>query len=261
MYAQIIAHRGPSNIPPANTLPAFAPALQLSLDGVELDVRLSADGHPVVIHDRLLERTTSGNGPVEKLTLTELRTLDAGAHFSDAFQGEQIPLLSEVLDIVNGKLLVQIEMKGQNNRLAGAIVNAANQHYAASHTMLTSFKLRLLREIHHLSNVYSIGLLVSPIQDLPSSPKTRAAKMSALAYSAKADVVLAHHGLIDPETVAEIKRLGMDIRVRTVDNTKDLLRMFTLGVSSLTTHEPEQALDIRNTYKLSPGETTHGFRT
>ena len=152
-------------------------------------------------------------------------------------------------------------MKGENNRLAGAIVNAANQHHTASQPMITSFNLRLLRDIHHLSSAYRLGLLVSPIQDLSSDPKIRAAEMSTLACSAKADVVLAHHTLIDLATVDKIKRLGMDIGVWTVDNAKDLLRMLILGVSSLTTNEPERALDIRNTYQLSPGGITHGFRT
>ena len=85
MYTQIIAHRGASTIAPENTPPAFEQALQLSIDGVELEVPLSADAHPVGIHERLFERTTSGKDPVEKLTLTKLRTLDAGEHFSDAF--------------------------------------------------------------------------------------------------------------------------------------------------------------------------------
>ena len=166
-----------------------------------------------------------------------------------------------MLDIVNGKLLVQTETKGQNNRLAGAIVNAANQHHAARTTMVTSFNLWLLRDIHHLNNIYRLGLLVSPIQNLPSGPIIRAPEISTLACSAKADVVLAHHTLIDLATVDKIKRLGMDIGVWTVDNAKDLLRMLILGVSSLTTNEPERALDIRNTYQLSPGGITHGFRT
>src|SRR5436190_20563712 len=77
----VIAHRGASGFAPENTLAAFKFALALGADGVELDVQLSADGHPVVIHDSRVNRTTNGTGAVSRLTLDQLQSLDAGSWF------------------------------------------------------------------------------------------------------------------------------------------------------------------------------------
>ena len=78
----VIAHRGSSAEAPENTLPAFEAAVARGADAIELDVRLTADGAPVVIHDATLDRTTDRTGPVAALTLAELRAVDAGWHFT-----------------------------------------------------------------------------------------------------------------------------------------------------------------------------------
>ena len=96
-----IAHRGASRVAPANTLAAFEKAAELGADGIELDVHLSADGVPVVIHDFTVDATTDGSGRVGDLTLTRLKELDAGSSFSLDFAGERIPTLAEVLDSVS----------------------------------------------------------------------------------------------------------------------------------------------------------------
>lgn len=101
----VIAHRGSSAEAPENTLAAFEAAVQRGADALELDVRLTADGAPVVIHDSTLDRTTDGSGPVAAQTLAELRSVDAGSSFtpdrgrSYPFRGKgtQIPTLGEVL--------------------------------------------------------------------------------------------------------------------------------------------------------------------
>src|SRR5512134_3880205 len=92
------AHRGARKQAPENTLPAFRRAAQLGADGLELDVHLSADGIPVVIHDSRVDQTTDGTGAVSGKSLSELRELDAGVWFSPQFAGTRIPTLIEVLD-------------------------------------------------------------------------------------------------------------------------------------------------------------------
>ena len=101
----VIAHRGASGPAPENTMPAFQLALEQEADAFELDVQLTADGAPVVLHDGTLDRTTDRRGPVSGLTLAELRTADAGANFtpdggrSFPFRGTgvRVPTLGEVL--------------------------------------------------------------------------------------------------------------------------------------------------------------------
>ncbi|RSM45945.1 glycerophosphodiester phosphodiesterase [Actinoplanes sp. ATCC 53533] len=95
-----VAHRGYSAVAPENTLPALAAAVLAGATLVEFDVRTTADGVPVVIHDRTVDRTTDGAGQVGELTLDELSALDAGSWFSPAYAGTRIPLLREVIDLL-----------------------------------------------------------------------------------------------------------------------------------------------------------------
>src|SRR3989344_4626849 len=101
-----IAHRGASGHKPENTLAAFAKALEIGVDIIELDVRVCKTGELVVFHDMALERTTNGNGLVADTSLEELKKLDAGG-------GEQVPTLKEVIDLVNKRVVLNIEMKGK----------------------------------------------------------------------------------------------------------------------------------------------------
>jgi glycerophosphoryl diester phosphodiesterase len=95
-----VAHRGYSAIAPENTLPALAAGVLAGATFIEFDVRTTADGVPVVIHDRSVDRTTDGSGLVRELTLDEIAELDAGSWFSPAYVGLRIPLLSEVIDLL-----------------------------------------------------------------------------------------------------------------------------------------------------------------
>jgi glycerophosphoryl diester phosphodiesterase len=96
---RVAGHRGAAGRAPENTCASFRLAWELGADMVELDVRLTADGHPVVLHDPTLDRTTSGTGRVAERTLAEIRALDAGSHFGPAFAGERVPALAEALGV------------------------------------------------------------------------------------------------------------------------------------------------------------------
>src|SRR5512132_2581784 len=91
----IFAHLGASANAPENTLAAFELALEQNADAIELDVKLSADGQVIVIHDPTVDRTTGSHGRVKDLSLAELRSLDAGSFFSEKYTGEKIPTLEE----------------------------------------------------------------------------------------------------------------------------------------------------------------------
>ena len=111
----IIAHRGDSAHRPENTLASFASALEVGADLIELDVQLTRDGHPVVIHDPTVDRTTDGEGPVVDLTLADLRRLSAGypARFGSDYAGERVLTLTEVLGFLRGRCRVMIEIKAE----------------------------------------------------------------------------------------------------------------------------------------------------
>jgi glycerophosphoryl diester phosphodiesterase len=106
-----IAHRGYRAKYPENTLVAFQAALDAGVQMIELDVVLSRDRKLVVIHDATLERTTNGEGAVSDHTLEQLKQLDAGGWFHPRFAGERLPELSEVLDLADGQVWINIEIK------------------------------------------------------------------------------------------------------------------------------------------------------
>ena len=106
----IFAHRGASAYAPENTLAAFQLALEQGAQAIEFDVKLSADGDVVVIHDQTVDRTTNATGDVARLPLADLRELDAGAWFGAGFRGEKIPTLHEVFAAFGETLLMNIEL-------------------------------------------------------------------------------------------------------------------------------------------------------
>jgi glycerophosphoryl diester phosphodiesterase len=97
---RIIGHRGAKMTSPENTLAGIRQAKKEGADWVEFDVKLTADGHAVLIHDETVERTTDGKGFVRQMTLAELRRLDAGVRFGPAWRGERIPTLVEALALM-----------------------------------------------------------------------------------------------------------------------------------------------------------------
>ena len=113
MAPLVIAHRGDSAHRPENTLASFASALEVGAEVVELDVQLTRDGHPVVLHDPTIDRTTDGKGRLVDHTLAELRRLTAGypSRFGSDYAGERVPTLAEVLNFLRGRCRVMIEIK------------------------------------------------------------------------------------------------------------------------------------------------------
>ncbi len=107
----VVAHRGYSARYPENTLCAFEAAIDAGADVVELDVGLSADRVPFVLHDATLERTTNGRGPLHAHTATELEALDAGSWFAPEFAGERLPTLQAVLERIGAQVVLDIEFR------------------------------------------------------------------------------------------------------------------------------------------------------
>ena len=113
-----IGHRGTTIFAPENTLPAFEKAIELGFEYVEIDVRYTRDGVPVLLHDAELDRTTNGTGWVGELTLDEIKQFDAGSWFSDDFAGTRVPTLEEALKIMQGRICIFVgheSTTGQSN--------------------------------------------------------------------------------------------------------------------------------------------------
>jgi glycerophosphoryl diester phosphodiesterase len=150
---RIIAHRGAKHACPENTHAAFERALQEQADGIELDLRLTRDGVPVVFHDHTLRKLGRPRQRLSALTLAELRNIDFGGWFGRAFAGEPIPTLAEVLERYGRKTELSLELKtardpAGNAELVRQTVQCIRQMRAADHVLILAFDVRLLRAAH-----------------------------------------------------------------------------------------------------------------
>lgn len=149
----IVGHRGAWGDYPENTLLSFREALDKGADAVEMDVRITADGHVVVMHDATVDRTTDGKGRVDEMTLEEVRQLDAAYYFAPEKdypyrgQGIRVPTLEEVLEVFPGRKMV-IELKGWTKETVHRVADVIAKHKAEdrllvisiSDAMLTNFR-------------------------------------------------------------------------------------------------------------------------
>ena len=138
----MIAHRGGGSLAPENTLAAFWKALDVGADAIEMDVRLTRDQQVVVIHDRLVDRTTTGKGPVGKYTLKELKLLDAGSWFGPQLKGERVPTLDEVFEGLPSDLPMYVELKARGHGawpLVVRVVDLIRRHGRWDGTLVASF--------------------------------------------------------------------------------------------------------------------------
>jgi len=231
----IIAHRGASAAAPQNTLAAFRKAMELGADGVELDVQLSADGAVVVIHDFAVDKTTDGTGRVATKTLLELEALDAGAKFSPQFAGERIPTLAQVFEVLQGKLLVNVELKDFNPRssaLAAPVVEVVRKHAMEKRVLFSSFNPFALRAVKRLAPQIPAGLLYAPNLAIYLRRAWLAPLVPHEARHPESSMVTAW-------TMKWYRARGFCVNVWTVDDPAEMRRLIALGVDGIITNKPD----------------------
>ncbi|MBC8457879.1 MAG: glycerophosphodiester phosphodiesterase, partial [Deltaproteobacteria bacterium] len=162
----IIAHRGYRTKYPENTLAAFDAALDIGVQMIELDIMLTRDRKMVVIHDATLERTTDGHGQVNSYTLQELKELDAGNRFHPRFAGERLLELEEVLDLVRGRTLVNIEIKASayeahqpHDAIEKQVVELVRRKNALTSVLISSFEWKILENVASMEDAPAIALI------------------------------------------------------------------------------------------------------
>lgn len=255
----IIAHRGASGLAPENTMAAFRLALALGADGVELDVQLSADSQPVVIHDARLDRTTTGRGPVSSLTAAEIAQLDAGSWFKARlalrpraramverawkgqldFAKERVPTLQMVLEELAPRARIYIELKGtRSNRteLLSSTIEAVRRCRAESSVTLLSFDHAIIGESKRLAPELRAAILFPGVTGrLPTvRSMLRAAEM------ARADEVALHFGLITRRAVAALRGAGLSVSSWTANRPALMRRLASCGVDAIMTDFPDR---------------------
>jgi glycerophosphoryl diester phosphodiesterase len=228
----VVAHRGYAAIAPENTLPALASAVLAGADWIEFDVRTSADGVPVVIHDRTVDRTTDGSGHVAELTLAELEALDAGTWFSSAYAGVRVPRLSQVLDLLQPdgpSLLLEIKPPATTDQVR-AVVAQLVERGLPDRTIVQSFDPQILRLAAEVAPDLRRGLLRN---GLDPSPATTAAEVGAILYNPSvADILGA------PETVVDLREAGVAVMPWTANAPEVWPALTALGVAGIITDRP-----------------------
>ena len=229
---KIFAHRGGRKWAPENTLAAFAKSLELGVDGIELDVQRCASGELVVIHDHQLSRTTTGAGLVQDATFAELSHLSAGLSFGEAFKEERIPLLSQVLDLIAGKMIINIELKNAPVEYPGLeddLLDVIKGYPTPEGLLFSSFDHHILQQLHRKAPSLNIAVLAAcSFVDIDSY----AAKLGAGYLNAAFDCLTAG-------AVSEAQAVGLEVNVWTVNTASDWSRAITLGVDGIITDDPE----------------------
>ena len=225
----IWAHRGASAAAPENTLAAFGLALQRQADGIELDVHMSRDGVPMVIHDDTLERTSNGRGRVSGWSAEKLQALDAGRWFAPAFAGERIPTLEQVLQLVGEQARINIELK---SAAAGEAVLALLRRYPRTKALISSFDHRLLARLRGQAAQLPLGFLVD-------SPWWRLGLRRALA--SRAESFHPRQDLVSRPLLQACQRAGIKVYPWTVDVPERQDQLRRLGCDGLFTNLPGAA--------------------
>jgi len=222
----IIGHRGAKGHAPENALISFQKALDFGVDGIELDVHLSADNQIMVIHDETVNRTTNGDGFVNQLSLQELKALRiADEH--------QIPTLAEVLDLIDQRIFINIELKGKHTAepvltLIEKYITTKNWRYDSF--LISSFDWNALQEMHQLNPKIALGVLTETDVDLAIG----------FAQFIKAKSIHPYFHLLDKENTMLMQQKGFQVFPWTVNEPEDIQKIKSYTVNGIITDFPDR---------------------
>ncbi|WP_306209473.1 glycerophosphodiester phosphodiesterase [Actinoplanes sp. RD1] len=224
-----VAHRGYSAVAPENTLPALTAGVLAGATFIEFDVRTTADGVPVVIHDRTVDRTTDGSGKVWELTLDEVDALDAGSWFSPSYAGVGIPTLTEVLDALvasDAELLLEIKPPATLEEVKN-IIGLVGDAGLLDRTVVQSFDPNVVRLAGEASPEVRRGFLRDPFD----SDQVAVARELGVRYvNPSMNAVLG-----SPETVAALGAEGVRVMPWTANDMTLWPDLVAAGVAGLIT--------------------------
>lgn len=221
-----IGHRGAAAYVAENTLESIQKAMELGVDGIEIDVHLCASGELVVFHDVTLDRITNGSGEISEWTLDELKVLLVNDQF-------KIPTLTEVLDLIDRKCLVNIELKGMNT--ATDTYNLIKHYiqykgWAYDHFIVSSFQHHELETIYKLDQNILLGVL------------TKANIKEAIEFAATINAYAIHpnYAIVSKRNIQVVQDYGYKVFVWTVNMIDTIKRMKKYGVDGIISDKPDR---------------------
>ena len=225
---QVVGHRGAMGHAPENTITSVNKALSYDIDGIEIDVFRCLTGEIVVFHDKKLSKLTNGKGDIEKKTLTQLRKLKV-------MGTDSIPTLDEIISTINGKVNLNIELKGKNTAKGVLEImqkSVLNGNWKNRQLYVSSFDWGELREFRKLTNQFRIAVLTdkNPIYAIP------------IAKELNAFAINPNHKKLSHDIIKKIQMEGFKVYTWTVNDINHISKLISWGVDAIITDYPEYVL-------------------
>jgi glycerophosphoryl diester phosphodiesterase len=222
----VIGHRGARGHIAENTLPSIAKALELGVDGIEIDVFRCASGELVVFHDRTLEKLTNAKGYIEQLDLDSIRNIEV-------LNGFAIPTLEEVMNLIDGRVVLNIELKGSQTALpTNAMLQTffEQQSWSPEKILISSFNWEELKLFYEANQEVPIAVLTEddPLDAIPIATKL------------KAKAINPEHIALNKENISKIQKAGFKVYPWTVNKPEEINALIALGVDGIITDFPER---------------------
>jgi glycerophosphoryl diester phosphodiesterase len=231
----VFAHRGASGYAPENTLPAFELAAELHATGIEFDVQITRDRQLIIHHDRELGRTEDASGLLSDWDFADLRALDVGSWYGDAFAGAQMPTPAEVVEAVGSRLLLNFELINDTPELNGVgelLVAFFQRMNLFDRAMISSFNPLALWEVRRLEPRITLGALWSPREPWFVKSGDWEERIHPEALHPK-------HVLVTPELVADAHARGQRVHTWTINDADTARQMIDLGVDMVMGDYPD----------------------
>ena len=222
----VIGHRGARGHLAENTLPSIAKALELGVDGIEIDVFRCASEELVVFHDQTLEKLTNATGYIEQLDLDSIRNIEV-------LNGFTIPTLEEVLNLINGRAMLNIELKGsQTAILTDQMLQTffEKETWTAEKILISSFDWEELKLFYEVNQKVPIAILT---EDDPLDALPIAKELNAVAINP-------NYKSLNKENLTKIHKKGLKIYPWTVNQPEEISALLALGVDGIITDFPER---------------------
>ena len=226
-----IAHRGASAYEPENTLRAFERAIQMGATMLELDIHLSMDVHPVVIHDAMVSKTTNGKGHISDMTLERIKELNAG-------KGEQVPTLTEVIDLARDRVKLYIELKGQ--RTLGPVVDTLNSMAFLDQVIVSSFYPWLINKAKFLDPTIRTSMLITWHREREADFVKGALAVAAdYIHPCWENEIPTPSRLLTPDIISNIRRHGLGFITWHEERPSELQKLVKHGPDGICTSTPD----------------------
>ena len=224
---KVMAHRGASTETPENTMAAFQKAIDDMADYIELDVQLTSDGEVIVMHDSNAYRTTGVDENIVNMTYKEVRRLDAGSWYSDEYKGEKVPGLREVLELAQGKIKLNIELKPADNgeELARKTVALIEKYNMENDCVITSFSSSALSAAKSCDENIRVGYILSAAYGDYYDMKN-------------IDFFSVNAAFLSKRTIDAIHNSGKQVYAWTVNNKDSIKNLTNKGVDGVITDNP-----------------------